>query len=44
MKLGPALKLRSTLATKLGHCDICRHCVHCYGRDTAITNDNTQPA
>nr|CAD7431426.1 unnamed protein product [Timema monikensis] len=30
MKLGPALKLRATLARRLGHCSICQHCVHCH--------------
>ncbi|KAK6617730.1 hypothetical protein RUM43_013958 [Polyplax serrata] len=31
MKLGPALKLRATIARQLGHCTICLHCVHCHG-------------
>jgi len=31
LKLGPALKLRSALATKLGTCPHCRHCRHCHG-------------
>uniref|UniRef100_A0A0K8T449 SAM domain-containing protein n=1 Tax=Lygus hesperus TaxID=30085 RepID=A0A0K8T449_LYGHE len=31
MKLGPALKLRSILSTKLGQCNVCRHCIHCHG-------------
>jgi len=30
MKLGPALKLRSVLAKKIGHCAVCLHCVHCH--------------
>ncbi|KAI5744717.1 hypothetical protein M8J76_004620 [Diaphorina citri] len=30
MKLGPALKLRSVLASKLGNCVVCMHCVHCH--------------
>lgn len=30
MKLGPALKLRSILAKKLGSCNICLHCTHCH--------------
>ena len=30
MKLGPALKLRSMLAKKLGACNICLHCNHCH--------------
>ena len=31
LKLGPALKLRSLIAKKLGpsHADICVHCAHC---------------
>ncbi|XP_059478676.1 uncharacterized protein LOC132198581 [Neocloeon triangulifer] len=32
LKLGPALKLRATLARRLGHCASCLHCVHCHGR------------
>ncbi|XP_052125558.1 uncharacterized protein LOC113205351 isoform X3 [Frankliniella occidentalis] len=30
MRLGPALKLRSVLAKRLGHCSVCLHCVHCH--------------
>lgn len=30
MKLGPALKLRSILAKKLGSCSVCLHCTHCH--------------
>ncbi|GLV42819.1 SAM-motif ubiquitously expressed punctatedly localized protein [Carabus blaptoides fortunei] len=30
MKLGPALKLRSILARKMGTCSVCLHCVHCH--------------
>jgi hypothetical protein len=30
MKLGPALKLRSVLAKKLGSCSVCLHCTHCH--------------
>ncbi|CAL4154164.1 unnamed protein product [Meganyctiphanes norvegica] len=30
MKLGPALKLRSVLARKLGACNVCLHCDHCH--------------
>ncbi|XP_063239527.1 uncharacterized protein LOC134540617 [Bacillus rossius redtenbacheri] len=30
MKLGPALKLKATLARRLGHCAVCQHCVHCH--------------
>ncbi|XP_065578692.1 polycomb protein Scm-like [Artemia franciscana] len=30
MKLGPALKLKSTIAQKLGHCPVCLHCAHCH--------------
>merc|ERR1712106_1208102 len=36
LKLGPALKLRSALATKLGTCMHCRHCRHCH-TDTETT-------
>ncbi|CAL1280375.1 unnamed protein product [Larinioides sclopetarius] len=35
MKLGPALKLRSTLARRIGHCAVCMHCVHCHGEDNS---------
>lgn len=31
MKLGPALKFRAILAQKIGHCNICMHCLHCHG-------------
>ncbi|CAG9813370.1 unnamed protein product [Phaedon cochleariae] len=31
MKLGPALKLRSMLAKRLGSCGVCLHCSHCHG-------------
>ncbi|GFV95430.1 sterile alpha motif domain-containing protein 11 [Trichonephila clavipes] len=34
MKLGPALKLRSNLARRIGHCSVCMHCVHCHGEDS----------
>lgn len=30
MKLGPALKLRSMLAKKMGSCSVCLHCTHCH--------------
>jgi len=30
MKLGPALKLRSVLAKKLGSSNLCLHCSHCH--------------
>ncbi|XP_042872345.1 nascent polypeptide-associated complex subunit alpha, muscle-specific form-like isoform X2 [Penaeus japonicus] len=30
MKLGPALKLRSVLARRLGACNVCLHCDHCH--------------
>lgn len=33
MKLGPALKLRSTLAKLIDHCVICMHCIHCHGEN-----------
>lgn len=35
LKLGPALKLRSTLARRIGHCAVCMHCVHCHGDDSS---------
>ena len=41
MKLGPALKLKSILARKLGpsaHAEICAHCSHCKNMAT-----NKQP-
>ena len=36
LKLGPALKLRSIIAKKLGpaHADICVHCAHCNSKMT----------
>ncbi|KAK4873830.1 hypothetical protein RN001_013190 [Aquatica leii] len=34
MKLGPALKLKSMLAKKLGSCSICLHCTHCHRNST----------
>jgi len=37
MKLGPALKLRSVLAKKIGHCAVCLHCVHCHAESTRVT-------
>ncbi|XP_057372564.1 uncharacterized protein LOC130693434 [Daphnia carinata] len=36
MKLGPALKLRSVLANKIGHCAICLHCIHCHAEPTGV--------
>lgn len=30
LKLGPALKLRTALAKRIGHCAICLHCAHCH--------------
>lgn len=35
MKLGPALKLRSILAKKLGSCSVCLHCSHCHSAAVA---------
>ncbi|XP_060522916.1 kinesin-related protein 12 [Cylas formicarius] len=48
MKLGPALKLRSMLAKKLGSCNVCLHCSHCHnsgqspepGNNTGNTSDS----
>ena len=41
LKLGPALKLRSLIAKKLGptHADICVHCAHC---SSTKSNDDAQ--
>ncbi|RZF38425.1 hypothetical protein LSTR_LSTR012196 [Laodelphax striatellus] len=36
MKLGPALKLRSVLSRRLGHCAVCMHCVHCHGSQASL--------
>ncbi|XP_022245021.1 uncharacterized protein LOC111086443 [Limulus polyphemus] len=33
MKLGPALKLRASLARRIGHCTVCMHCIHCHSAD-----------
>ncbi|XP_037076506.1 sterile alpha motif domain-containing protein 11-like [Pollicipes pollicipes] len=30
LKLGPALKLRTALSQKIGHCAVCMHCTHCH--------------
>ena len=40
LKLGPALKLRSIIAKKLGpaHADICVHCAHCNSKMAAAGN------
>ena len=38
MKLGPALKLRSVLAKKIGHCAVCLHCVHCHHSDPSSSS------
>lgn len=43
MKLGPALKLRSVLASKIGHCAVCLHCVHCHHNDQAASPPSTSP-
>ena len=41
LKLGPALKLRSLIAKKLGpsHADICAHCAHCNATAKSSTNE-----
>ena len=41
LKLGPALKLRSLIAKKLGpsHADICVHCAHCNATAKSSTNE-----
>ena len=43
LKLGPALKLRSIIAKKLGpsHADICVHCAHCNSKITTTDRDET---
>ncbi|XP_070390166.1 sterile alpha motif domain-containing protein 11-like isoform X1 [Dermacentor albipictus] len=33
MRLGPALKLRTTLAKLTGRCTVCMHCIHCHGEE-----------
>ncbi|EEC15096.1 hypothetical protein IscW_ISCW021381 [Ixodes scapularis] len=33
MRLGPALKLRTSLAKLTGRCTVCMHCIHCHGED-----------
>ncbi|KAH8042161.1 hypothetical protein HPB51_021245 [Rhipicephalus microplus] len=33
MRLGPALKLRTTLAKMTGRCTVCMHCIHCHGEE-----------
>lgn len=35
MRLGPALKLRSLLAKKIGSCTVCLHCNHCHKSSTS---------
>ncbi|XP_072385808.1 uncharacterized protein Samuel isoform X2 [Diabrotica undecimpunctata] len=52
MKLGPALKLRSILAKKLGSCNVCLHCSHCHnsagspdlGNNAGNTSDSGGPS
>ncbi|XP_013784168.1 polyhomeotic-like protein 2 [Limulus polyphemus] len=39
MKLGPALKLRSTVAKKIGHCVVCMHCIHCHSEEYEKQNE-----
>uniref|UniRef100_A0A023EZ39 Putative sterile alpha motif protein n=1 Tax=Triatoma infestans TaxID=30076 RepID=A0A023EZ39_TRIIF len=41
MKLGPALKLRSALSSRLGQCAVCLHCSHCHGGTTPPTTTTT---
>lgn len=41
MKLGPALKLRSILAKKLGSCSVCLHCTHCHNSAGSPEPSNT---
>ncbi|XP_064213563.1 uncharacterized protein Samuel isoform X1 [Tribolium castaneum] len=41
MKLGPALKLRSLLAKKIGSCSVCLHCTHCHNSTGSPEPSNT---
>ncbi|KAK9501420.1 hypothetical protein O3M35_012147 [Rhynocoris fuscipes] len=41
MKLGPALKLRSALSSRLGQCIVCLHCSHCHGNSPQPTTTTT---
>ncbi|XP_073971167.1 SAM-motif ubiquitously expressed punctatedly localized protein [Rhodnius prolixus] len=41
MKLGPALKLRSALSSRLGQCAVCLHCSHCHGSTTPPATTTT---
>ncbi|XP_044253392.1 uncharacterized protein LOC123004276 isoform X2 [Tribolium madens] len=41
MKLGPALKLRSLLAKKVGSCSVCLHCTHCHNSTGSPEPSNT---
>ena len=48
LKLGPALKLRSLIAKKLGpaHADICVHCAHCNSKmaeNSEASNGTEEP-
>ena len=45
LKLGPALKLRSLIAKKLGpsHADICVHCAHCNATAKSTNEENSIP-
>ena len=36
MKLGPALKLRTALSQKIGHCAVCMHCSHCHAAPKTV--------
>ncbi|XP_043231225.1 sterile alpha motif domain-containing protein 11-like [Amphibalanus amphitrite] len=36
MKLGPALKLRTALSQKIGHCAVCMHCSHCHATPKTV--------
>ncbi|XP_017776615.1 PREDICTED: uncharacterized protein LOC108562713 [Nicrophorus vespilloides] len=41
MKLGPALKLKSVLAKKLGSCSVCLHCSHCHTSNSPESGHTT---
>ena len=43
MKLGEVLKLKAALASKVGSCPVCLHCIHCHKSTTVLNNsDNNE--
>ncbi|KAH9376954.1 hypothetical protein HPB48_002731 [Haemaphysalis longicornis] len=45
MRLGPALKLRTSLAKMTGRCTVCMHCIHCHGEENdRRSNFSASPA